>query len=1053
MQSMFTRPQCLAYRMLYRRPPSLLRTAIRIGLICNMSLIAGLQPLSAKSEPAMKVVAFGYPIKAAGPTSEIPLTGKVTDEKGEGLPGVSIVVKGSTVGTVSDGEGKFQLRVSGEGAILVFSYVGYVTQEITVGNRSQIDLALAPDSKSLDEVVVVGYGTAKKRDITGAVARADINAFKESPNVSILQSLQGSVAGLNVGAVSTAGGDPEISIRGRNSISGGTGPLIVLDGIIYRGNLVDINPNDVASIDVLKDASAAAVYGSQASNGVILITSKTGKAKKPTIEYSTSYSLQEITNKSMLPDNAEGFLKKKADRYLALSRTGPGLLNMNPDFDVTKYISAQTLEGMQKGTDTNWWELLTYKRPYIQNHDVSVSGKTDLSSYYFSLGFTDQQNIVKNDTYKRYNFRINLDTKVTNWMKVGVQSFLGISDYSGASPNLDDVQFMIPQLGYQDDGGNVIKLPDNARVNPLLQIAQDNVDTRSNLFGLFYTDINVPFIKGLNYRLNFSRNLITDKDYNFSSYAQNFNGEASKVNGAENLMTLDNILSYQKTFGSHSINATLLYGLEKRRFENTTARSAFFANDILGYNKLDAGQAAQQSTKSTAWKESSLYSMARVIYTFRDKYTLTGTIRRDGFSGFGVNNKFGIFPSIAGAWFISEEKFVKDNLSFLDELKLRASYGLNGNRTVGRYQTLAKITSDIASGYLYGDAGAAQQGQYMSALANRDLKWETTKSLNFGADFALFRNRISGSINTYVSNTYNLLFNVDLPVLNGFSSSPANIGKLRNTGQELNITGRAIDKSDFSWDVSFNFSRNRNKVVSILGIDVNKDGKEDDLVSSKIFINHPYGVAYDFNINGMWQVSDFEAGNIPAGFTYGTYKVEDINQDKQYTAAADRRILGYTDPSYRFSIMNSFKYKAFEFSFFINSVQGGKNYYYGQPGSSLPNPDNISNGNIFKFDYWTPENPGARYRQIGYYTVALGETFSPYIQRSFVRLQNVTLAYNIPKPVLQKIRLNRAKFFLNGKNLMTLTDWDGWDPETGTGLNRSSFPLLKSYTAGLNIEF
>ncbi len=983
------------------------------------------------------------------------VTGRVMDEsKNEPLPGVNVSVKGTNRGTTTDTDGRFRLSVPDVSAVLVFSFIGYTSQEVTVGSRTGLTIQLAASDQNLNEVVVVGYGTAKKRDITGAVARADLDAFRETPNVSILQSLQGSVPGLNVGATTRAGQDPDISIRGRNSISGSNSPLIVLDGIIYRGSIVDINPNDIASIDILKDASAAAVYGSQASNGVILITSKTGKStKKPTVAYSTSYSLQEITNKALLPADGTGFLQKKADRYLALSRTGPGLTTINPDFDPTKYVSAQVLQGIQNGTETNWWDLLTNKHPFIQNHDLSISGRSELSSYFFSLGFTQQQNVVKNDNYKRYNFRINLDTKVTNWMKVGIQSFFGLSDYSGAAPSLDDVQSMIPQLPYQDATGAYVRLPDGARINPFLQIAQDNLNKRSTLFGLLYTDINIPFIKGLSYRLNFSQNLIEDKNYNFSTYAQNFNGQGYKTNGSQYLTTLDNILSYQKTFGVHSVNATLLYGAERRTFENTTANSVFFANDILGYNKLDAGQAGLQTVSSTAWKETSLYSMARLIYTFRDKYIFTGTVRRDGFSGFGPDNKFGVFPSIAAAWFLSEEKFMKDKLPFLDDLKLRASYGINGNRTLGRYQTQSKITSNVASGYLYGDGATAVQGQFVSALSNRNLKWESTKSLNFGADFSLFKNRLSGSFNTYISNTYNLLFNVDLPTINGYNGSPANIGKLRNTGQELTITGRPIQRKEFSWDVTMNVSRNRNKVISILGIDANGDGQEDDLISSKIFINKPYGVAYDFNITGMWQVADYEAGTIPAGFTYGTYKVEDINGDKAYTAAADRKILGYTDPSYRFSIMNSFKYKSWEFSFFINSIQGGKNYYYSQPGATLANPDNISSTNLFNFDYWTPENPNARYRQIGYYTVALGETFSPYIQRSFVRLQNVTLSYSLPNQLIQKIKMNRVKLFLNSKNLLTFSNWDGWDPETGTGLDKGAFPLLRNYTIGLNIEF
>lgn len=1058
MKPFFTETESSVGQGLFCLPGSKTVRVMRTGLIVGIAVLMCNKPLLANPGTSIKGAKTAQ-FTGKSKVAEINVSGKVSDEKGEGLPGVSVVVKGTSNGTSSNTSGEYSISVASDKSVLIFSYVGYVSQEMEVGSRGKIDIVLKPDSKSLEEVVVVGYGTAKKRDITGAVSRADLNAFKESPNVSILQSLQGAVPGLNVGATTQAGQDPDITIRGRNSISGGTGPLIVLDGIIYRGSIVDINPNDVASIDVLKDASAAAVYGSQASNGVILITSKTGKAtKKPTIEYSTSYSLQEISNKAMLPDDAAGFLRKKGDRYLSLSRMGPGLLTMNPDFDPSKYVSAQVLEGMQKGTNTNWWDLLTNKTPSIQNHDVSISGKNDLSSYFFSLGYTNQQNVIKNDNYKRYNFRINLDTQVTNWMKVGIQSFLGLGNYSGAAPSLDDVQFMIPQLDYKDASGAYIKLPDGSRVNPFLQIQQQNRDTRNNLFGVIYADINIPFVKGLSYRLNFSQNLISYKWNNFNPNAQNFNGEAYKVDSTQYSQTLDNIITYQRTLKDHSFTGTFLYGFEKRRLDGTTARSQFFTNDILGYNKLDAGQAGLQSNTSKAWKEASLYSMIRIIYSYKSKYILTGTMRRDGFSGFGPKNKFGVFPSIAGAWYISEEKFVKDNVPFLDDLKLRASYGINGNRTVGRYQTQAKIESSVGNGYLYGDNGAAAQGQYMNALANGDLKWESTKSLNFGADFSLFKNRLSGSLNTYISNTYNLLFNVDLPFLNGFSKSPANIGKLKNTGQELTLSGRPVSKGDFTWDITTNFSRNRNKVISILGIDADQNGKEDDLVSSKIFINHPYGVAYDYNITGMWQVADAEAGTIPAGFTYGTYKVEDINQDKAFTAAADRKILGYTDPSYRFSIMNSFKYKAWEFSFFINSIQGGKKYYYGQPGNSLPNPDNISNGNIFKFDYWTPENPNARYRQIGYYTVALGETFSPYIQRNFVRLQNVTLSYNLPKHITQKIKLNRAKLFVNGKNLVTISDWDGWDPETGTaetgtGLNRGAYPLLKSYTVGLNIEF
>lgn len=985
---------------------------------------------------------------------EVTVTGTVVDSAGEPIPGVTVSVLGTTIGTASDLDGKYVISVPEE-STLVFSFIGFESQQVLVGDQSIIDITLAEDMASLDEVVVVGYGIAKKRDLTGSVARANIESFRESPNVSILQSLQGAVPGLNVGAVTSAGSDPEITIRGRSSISGSNAPLVVLDGIIYRGNIVDINPNDVASIDVLKDASAAAIYGSQASNGVILITSKAGtNIEKPTIEYNFSYSLQEIANKEMLPENGAGFIRKIGDRFLSESRIGTDMLSINPDWDPTsKFFGPEILEGYQNGTETDWWNLLTNSSPFIQNHNISISGRSELSSYFFSLGYTDQENVVINDSYERYNFRVNLDTEVTNWMKVGIQSFLSVGNYSSISPSVGDILRLPPQVEYLDENGEYILQPYRGTLNPFLQMDQQDLDKRNNLFANIYADIDVPFIKGLNYRLNFANNLIESKRYNFNQYSQNFTGEGYKTNSSQSLMSLDNILSYQNTFADHSINGTFVYGIEERAFENTTARSVMFLNNILGYDKLDAGQSGLQTATSSAWKEASLYAMLRVGYSYRDNYILTGTIRRDGFSGFGPNNKFGVFPSLAFAWWLSEENFIKENIPVIDDLKLRASYGVNGNRTVGRYATLAKIGSSVSNGYLYGDGGAAEQGQFISSLANLDLKWESTKSLNFGADFALWENRISGSLEYYLSNTYDLLYNIDIPVLNGFGSTPMNIGELKNTGQEISLTGVPMRNKDFNWDVTLNFSRNRNEVVSILGIDADGDGNEDDLVSSKIFIGHPYGVAYDFNITGMWQLEDYEAERIPDGFTYGTYKVEDIDNSGTYTAAQDRKILGYTDPSYRFSILNTLRYKDWGLTVFVNAIQGGEDYYYGQPGTSLANPDNIYGSNLFKFDYWTPENPDARYRQIGYYTVALGETFSPYIQRSFVRLQDVTLSYNLTNPIFQRIKLNRLKLFVNAKNLITFTDWDGWDPETGSGLNAGAYPLLRSYTLGLNVEF
>lgn len=990
-------------------------------------------------------------VQNAAPSQAGKVKGTIVDATGMPVIGAAVKEKGTSNGVVSDIDGNFALEV-GDNATLEISYIGYKTLEVKASQKP-MNITMVEDAEMLDEVVVVGYGTAKKSDLTGAVVRADLSALQESPNISLGQALRGTIPGLNIGAVTSAGQDPSMSIRGRTSISGSTSPLIVLDGIIFRGNMVEINMNDVESIDVLKDASATAIYGSQASNGVILITSKSGKnMTKPTIEYSGSYTFQSAANNDMRPEGREGFLRRIADTFLSESRIGDDMLQMNPNWDVTKHLmDGNALDGYNDGTDTDWWNLLTNDHPYIQNHNISVRGKNELSSYFFSVGYTDQQNLIKNDTYKRYSIRLNLDTKITNWLKVGMQSFFTLSDYSGISPDISTCMGLPPLCRPYDENGELIKQPYKKESNPLQMPDRDNLEKRYNLFANFHVDIDFPFLKGLNYRMNFSPNLIDYRNFNFNEWGSNFTGTANKENSNTYSYTFDNILTYKNKFGKHDVNATLVFGVEERQYETTNASASHFANFALGYNSLQMGQADLQQASSGAWKEASLYSMLRLSYIYNDKYIFTGTVRRDGFSGFGANHKYGIFPSGAIAWRISEEDFFKEKVDWMENLKLRLSYGQNGNRTVDRYQTLAKMGS--GNSYLFGDGGNAEIGQWISALSNADLRWETTSSFNIGIDFSALKGRLYGTLEYYLSRTHNMLYNISVPQINGIGSIATNIGKMDNKGFEMTITGVPVQTKDFSWDLTFNFSRNRNKVKSILGLDNDGDGREDDLIADKIFIGKPYGVCYDYNIIGMWQISDKLAGKIPAGFEYGTYKIEDINQDGNYTAADDRKILGYTDPAYRFSILNSFRYKNWELKFMINSIQGGKDYYYGQPAASLPNPDNIYQNNLFKFDYWTPENPNARYRQIGKYPTMLGYSFSPYIQRNFVRLQNVTLSYNVPISFLKKFNVNRLKLYVTGDNLLTFTDWDGWDPEVGTGLTQGDRPVMKSYSVGVNVEF
>lgn len=995
----------------------------------------------------------------------ITVNGIVKDNSGEGIIGANVLQKGTTNGTVTDLDGNFSLTIPDRNTVLVISFLGYVTQEITVGNQTILNVILKEDTQNLDEVIVIGYGTAKKSDLTGAVTRADMSALEKSPNVNVLQGLKGVVPGLNIGIATKAGDSPTVSIRGRNSISGSTEPLVVLDGVIYRGNISDINPSDIESIDVLKDASSTAIYGSQAANGVLMITTKTAKNySKPIFEYNGTFTLQGLINNDMKRLDREGFATQIADIMLENSRMGNDLSQRNPNFNPTDFFKDEAvIKGYNDGLNTDWWDLLTEKVPYIQNHNVSVRGKTDMNSYFISFGFTDQKNLVINDTYKRYNVRINLDSKITDWLKIGTSSYFNVSNFSGENTSFGNL-FSIPACTtpYEDDGVTLKTNPVTGTINPLLRINNPNKDLRYNLSGNVYADVTIPWIKGLSYRINYANNWTIYHYYAFDPYANTLLGQAEKKHTNQNEWTLDNILTYQNRFGKHSVNATFVYGVEKRTYEATDAFANTFNDKTLGYNNMGMGQADLNTISSNAWKETSLYNMLRLVYTFNDRYIFTGTIRRDGFSGFSKGNKFGYFPSIAAAWRLSEESFIKNNLKWIDNLKLRLSYGTSGNRTSGRYATMAQMQNmnnfeTSSTGYVFGDGGTAGLMQLMKTLPNPDLKWESTESVNIGLDFSVLNGRLFGNYEYYVSNTTDLLYDIEIPNMNGMvtNSVPTNIGKLQNMGHEFSITGIPITNKDFEWIITTNFSINRNKVKTILGIDANGDGKEDDLIASNIFINQPLNTIYDYNIIGMWQMEDYLNGIIPNGFTYGTYKIEDRNQDGSYTAEKDRKIIGCEDPLYRFSIQNNFRYKDFELNIFINSVQGGKEHYLGQPLADLSIPDHLKSNSFMKFDYWTPENPNAKYRQLGFYTASLGEGFSPYVSRSFIRLQELSLAYNVPQKFLKKIHVNRAKVFVSASNLFTITNWDGWDPEAGQGVtyDLDGYPTMKSYTLGLNFEF
>lgn len=987
----------------------------------------------------------------------IPVSGTITDENGEALIGATIMIKGTSTGTVTDLDGKFNLNVPDENAVLVFSYTGYAPQEMVVGSQTNINVQLALDVAQLEEVVVIGYGaTLSKKDMTGAMASADLDRATEFPNVSVLQAVQGTVAGLNVGAVTNAGQNPSLSVRGQSTLSSSSGdnaPLIVVDGIIYRGSLIDLNSADIESIDVLKDVSSAAIYGSQASNGVIVITTKSGGSTtyKPIFNYSTSYSIQTPSNK-FEPMGAAEYEEFYQDIYWADGgRLAPDYLERDPNYVWQNNLKTLEIsEGYARGLDTPWFDLFT-NNGHVQMHNLSVRGRNESFGYFISGGFTDQAAYLVNDKYKRYNFRINLDAKINDWLNIGTQTYFVASDYSGEDAGAGIPFYLQPWAPIRDDDGELIPKPEGGWFNPYLTIANDDSDVRLNMSSNLYAEVKLP-VEGLSYRLNFNNSYRTSDSKNFNPVAANFTGVGYQNNGKNWDMMLDNIITYKRTFNElHNVTATLVYGVEERNFSSVSALAQNFGIDLLGYNRLQAGDPTLNEISTTKERETSLYQMARLIYNFNHKYYLTGTVRRDGFSGFGVNDKTAVFPSIALGWVLTEESMFRD-ASWLNFLKLRASYGQSGRRGVGRYATSAVVTSGPS--VVFGDGGQTFQGQYISSLSNPSLGWETTTGYNIGVDFDIKFARLRGNVEYYNNDTENILFGIALPGITGFNSINDNIAQVSNHGIELTLTSTLINQGPWKWEASLNYNRVRNNIVSILGADNDRDGQEDDLVGSRLFIGEPQNVIYDYEIVGMWQLADEASGEIWPGFFPGTYKLADLNGDGKISSLDDRRILGYTDPAYRFGIANTVSYNNFSLYVFINAIQGGDNYYMANdaPHNGVwAKRDNLNYSNVpaGAWDYWLPENPNAQYRRLD-----TGSQFeaTPYGQRSFVRLQDVSLSYSLPAGLLDRIKVQHLKVFLSGKNLLTWTDWKGQDPETGVGFTPGS-PLLRSYTMGLNLEF
>ena len=989
------------------------------------------------------------------------VSGKVIDENGLSLTGVTVMIKGTTKATVTDKNGEYSIQLTPNENVLVFTFIGLKKQEVSIDGRTVINVTMETESNALSEVIVIGYGTAKRTDFTGSVAsvKMENSPIALSPNLNALDALKGSVTGLNIGATNSAGGEPTFQIRGQNSINGSNTPLIVLDGVIYLGSISDINPNDIASYDVLKDAVSAAAYGSRSANGVIAITTKKGKSGKPVITFNTSTGFQTWQNQPVMMKAAEWLTVVNARNQYAVG--------------TTNWLQAGELANMNAGKETVWLDQVI-RTGVNQDYQVAVSGAAENVNYYLSSAYSNNKGIVIGDQFNRISILGKVSTKVTPWLELGADASYAKRDYSGNAANIGSAETMSPYgVEYRDSLGHLEKYPyTQSSMNPLWGVTDGSV-TNSDIRNTFrlntYAVFTMPGVKGLTYRVNLLNNLAKDQIGNFTNenyYVQEgagvnrysaavVQGFLSSANGNLDLTTtksyvLDNILNYKNTFGKHSIDLTAVATRDQQNYEDINATgSSFAANGNTALGMWGLSKATIQKVNLNANQRSNIGYLGRASYSYDEKYFLTGSFRRDGASVFGVNNKWGNFAAVGAAWKISGEDFLKD-FKPLSSLKLKLAWGQNGNQGAGPYSTLSTILNSAAGDARYefsNTPGVINYGLVQSTLGNSSLGWETTESYNTGFESAWLNNRLFVDLDLYFSKTTNQIFQRLIPPMTGFTSILTSLGEVDNHGIELTIRSINVKSKDWKWSSTLTYWKNRNKVVHLDGPD--KTGVEQDNIPNNLFIGKSLGAIYGYEQIGIVQATDTAYMRL-TGAKAGYPMYKDLDGDHVITAA-DRKVLGYTVPNFRLNLSNSVTYKNFELYVMITGTFGGDGYYLTSNTSAfMTSGTGRFNDNMISKPYWTATNMSNTYPSA---TFSGDGRFLGLMKRQFIRIQDVTLSYSLEQKWLRYIHLKVVKVFVSAKNLGTITKWIGGDPETGTTVGANTYPVPSTYSFGANISF
>ncbi|UEG51483.1 SusC/RagA family TonB-linked outer membrane protein [Mucilaginibacter daejeonensis] len=1049
--------------------------------------------------------------------AQTPIKGKVFDNTGLPLAGVTIKVSGGNTATQTDVNGNYSINAP-QGASITYTYVGFVNQIITVGADRNIDIKLMPTANNLNDVVVVGYGTRAVKDVTGAISSIKADRLENENPTSVTDIIRGNIPGVSVAFNTSAkgGGTGDLQVRGKASLSGNVQPLIVLDGVIYFGQLADINPNDIDRIDVLRDPSALAVYGAQSAGGVVAITTKKGRNGAPRITLNANFGIAQLA-KNQKFYQGEDFLNWRADAARSANTNNPYYFYSNPNalpdgVSLAQFMGSSTgdpttvwltrlglfnneINNYKNGKVTDWSKLI-FRNGIRQDYTASLSGASETVKYYFSGNYTKNQNLINGGYFRDGRIRVNLEGKVAKFLTIGANSQFSSRDESGLTTDNNpfnlgaidrheaDWTQIINSSPYGDlynaDGSLRRIATDDSGLNqrnPFLgMVYNDNVNIQNVLFSNLFARVDLPF--GIKYNLNFSPQIESYRDFFFRPgrnpneiAVNNLSGTAYRSMENRYRYNLDNILTWNKTFGQHNFDVTALLNKEKyNTWYTRTNNSQFSPTDVLGYHNIGAGTLPVESSDDRVYNASGL--MGRLNYTFKGRYILTGTFRRDGFSVFGLNNPYGYYPSGAVAWVFSDEGFMKkDGLKWLNYGKLRVTYGANGNRFPSGTAdpSLALATMNINRYPTQDGSGTVTNNTaiYVATLQNQQLKWERTVGTNVGLDFTVLNNRLSGSIDVYNRNTTDLLVRQELPWVQGYNNAnniqiggsnansrvSTNIGEVNNKGIEVSLDGKIIKSRNFNWSATGTFFLNRNKIKHLYGeyqtTDANGNAitRENDDIGNGWFIGHDINAVWDYKILGVWQQSDAtEIAAINAktgiGLRPGDFKLEDVNGDQRWDNN-DKQFLGSESPKFTWSFRNDINFlQNFDFSLMLISNIGQLRQY----NQARNNPGSVGflRMNSYVQPYWTPDNPINDYARLS--SGQSGTTVNVWRKASFVRIQNVSLGYTIPQDICKRLGVQNAKVFINATNPYVMTGWQFWDPQ-------NDGPTPRFFAAGFNLNF